>query len=338
MSELPPRPNLGQLRHQAKELLRAAMADEAHAVARIQAVSPRTSLVAAQLAIAREHHYPSWAAMKTGIESNADRGVAPLMAGKHSRPSVTRSADFLSWAESRGWSPGPLPCGVVFTSETFITRRLESEPGRYRLSGTITPTNGRVFVTGSPAVAIACLGPGPTAVVTQVEHLFQLGVRLFVAAGPAPAVADALRPGDVVVVDRALRDDGVSQHYLPPGRYVGSDDSLTDALAGATAARGLPVVRGATWTVPTPYRTTAEELAAYRAEGVLTTELSTAALFAVAAALGGRAASVVSVSRVLGVSAPSRHRDGERFFAVLDAAVDAVRSQAGAVARQESGR
>src|SRR5436190_2177185 len=51
MPTLPPSPSLDQLRHQAKELLRAANAGDGAAISRIEAVSDRVTLAAAQLAL-----------------------------------------------------------------------------------------------------------------------------------------------------------------------------------------------------------------------------------------------------------------------------------------------
>jgi ankyrin repeat protein len=53
--------NLEQLRKQAKELTRAARAGDPVAVARLGDLPPR--LASAQLVLAREHGYPSWAAL-----------------------------------------------------------------------------------------------------------------------------------------------------------------------------------------------------------------------------------------------------------------------------------
>jgi len=61
--ELPDRPNLDQLRRQARELLRAAADGEPAALTRIRAFSQRVSLSAAQLAVAREHGCASWPAL-----------------------------------------------------------------------------------------------------------------------------------------------------------------------------------------------------------------------------------------------------------------------------------
>ncbi|MCA1704917.1 MAG: hypothetical protein LC808_17290 [Actinobacteria bacterium] len=138
---------------------------------------------------------------------------------------------------------------------------------------------------------------------------------------------------------RALRDDGVSQHYLAPGRYVEADEALAARLVAEAAARGLTPIAGATWTIPTPYRTTEHEIQTYRAEGVLATEMSTAALFAVASALGARAASILMISRVLGVLGPPPRRDHDgRFFVALDAAIAAIRAEAEPAPGRKAGR
>ena len=65
MSQLPDRPDLDQLRRQARELLRAASAGDVHALSRIGAVSEQVTLSAAQLAVAREYGFPSWPALRT---------------------------------------------------------------------------------------------------------------------------------------------------------------------------------------------------------------------------------------------------------------------------------
>jgi hypothetical protein len=67
MPGLPDRPDLDQLRRQARELLRAAAAGEPHAAGRLHAVSPRATLAAAQLVLAREYGFPNWAALKAEV-------------------------------------------------------------------------------------------------------------------------------------------------------------------------------------------------------------------------------------------------------------------------------
>lgn len=67
MRDLPARPDLGQLRRQAKDLLRAAAADDADALRRIRTVSDRPVLASAQLAVAREFGFASWPKLRTEV-------------------------------------------------------------------------------------------------------------------------------------------------------------------------------------------------------------------------------------------------------------------------------
>jgi ankyrin repeat protein len=69
MATLPPRPNLDHLRRQARDLLRAARAGDDAAMARIGAVAGRLTLAAAQLAVAREYGFASWARLAAEVQT-----------------------------------------------------------------------------------------------------------------------------------------------------------------------------------------------------------------------------------------------------------------------------
>jgi hypothetical protein len=69
MPDLPERADIDQLRRQARELLRAAAAEEPEALMRLRAVSERPTLATAQLAIAREHGFRSWPALRSEAQS-----------------------------------------------------------------------------------------------------------------------------------------------------------------------------------------------------------------------------------------------------------------------------
>jgi ankyrin repeat protein len=68
MPDLPARPNLDQLRHQARDLLRAARAGDEGATRRIDAVSEQLTLSAAQLVVARDHGFASWARLRVEVD------------------------------------------------------------------------------------------------------------------------------------------------------------------------------------------------------------------------------------------------------------------------------
>jgi hypothetical protein len=81
MADLPERADLDQLRRKARELQRAAVAGEPEALARLHAVSGRRTLAAAQLAVAREHGFRSWPALRSEVESRRQPADRQLRAG-----------------------------------------------------------------------------------------------------------------------------------------------------------------------------------------------------------------------------------------------------------------
>lgn len=128
----------------------------------------------------------------------------------------------------------------------------------------------------------ARFGIGAPVVSTILEEMVALGIKRFMSIGTAGALAKGLEVGDLVVCDRAIRDEGVSHHYLPPAKYAFADPELTDRLEHALGEAGLKTHRGTTWTIDAPYRETVEEARHYQKEGVLIVEMEAAALFAVA--------------------------------------------------------
>ena len=136
---------------------------------------------------------------------------------------------------------------------------------------------------GAPAAAIA------------VEELSARGAELFIGVGTVGAIDERLAVGDLVVCSAALRDEGTSYHYAPPEPFAVPDPGLTARLRAA-----LPgAVYGPSWTTDAPYRETAEEVAKYRAEGIVSVEMEASCLFTVASAVGAATAAAFVVSDVL---------------------------------------
>jgi ankyrin repeat protein len=69
MADLPARPSLDHLRHEARDLLRAAQSGDTAAIARIRAVSGTLTLAGAQLALAREYGFASWPRLKAEVDA-----------------------------------------------------------------------------------------------------------------------------------------------------------------------------------------------------------------------------------------------------------------------------
>lgn len=134
---------------------------------------------------------------------------------------------------------------------------------------------------------------------TAVEELIALGVEEFLILGDAGSLSEALKPADLVVCTKALRDEGVSHHYIKNSKFVAPDKRLSALLERAMKEHNIPFKKGPTWTIDAPYMETVEELDRYANEGILTVEMEAAALFAVAKARKAKAAAVFSISDLL---------------------------------------
>jgi uridine phosphorylase len=114
------------------------------------------------------------------------------------------------------------------------------------------------------------------------EEVIALGCRKFIACGGCGVLEKDIEVGNIIVVSGAVRDEGVSYHYLPPSREVLANPLAVNALNRLLADRRIPYRLGKTWTIDAPYRETVLRIAKRKKEGCLTVEMESASLMAVA--------------------------------------------------------
>ncbi|MFF8991161.1 nucleoside phosphorylase [Streptomyces sp. NPDC014983] len=169
-------------------------------------------------------------------------------------------------------------------------------------------------------------GLGAPAATLVLEQLIALGARRVITVGTAATLRSDLSPGQLVICDNALRDEGVSHHYLPPGSHIKASQQLTRDLAGSLRARGVDARRGPSWTTDALYRETSAEVSRYGGHGVLTADMEAAAVFAVAKYRRIDAAAVFAVADSL-VERQTRHGQsqvGVALHTAVEAALSAV--------------
>jgi uridine phosphorylase len=115
-----------------------------------------------------------------------------------------------------------------------------------------------------------------------LEEVIALGCRNFIACGGCGVLEKDIAVGNLIVVSGAIRDEGVSYHYLPPAREVKANEAALHALSNTLDSHGVLYRIGKTWTTDAPYRETPARVAKRREEGCLTVEMEAAALMAVA--------------------------------------------------------
>ncbi len=146
-----------------------------------------------------------------------------------------------------------------------------------------------------PIGVMKVVGPGAPLVAVVLEELCAGGVKRFISIGLAGGLQPDRIPGNIVVCNQAIRDEGTSYHYLPPARSVEASPALVQQVCAALSARGLPYSIGVSWTTDAPFRETCGEVERYRAEGVETVEMEAAALFAAGQRLNVETAAVMVI-------------------------------------------
>ncbi|MGH3228120.1 MAG: ankyrin repeat domain-containing protein, partial [Streptosporangiaceae bacterium] len=185
MADLPARPSLDHLRREARDLLRAAQAGDTAAADRIRAVSATATLASAQLAVAREYGFASWARLKTEVQARTT--------------DLARQADMFCEASIRDWT-GRAVRMLAATPElagyNVATAVILGDVGRVRAEiardpGLATRVDAR---TGWTALHAACASKWNQLDPARAEGLVAVA-RLLLDAGADPVGRSGGRRG-----------------------------------------------------------------------------------------------------------------------------------------------
>jgi hypothetical protein len=86
---------------------------------------------------------------------------------------------------------------------------------------------------GSMELGIVGCAVGAPFAVLVAEQLFASGCGLLISMTSAGQLVRLRPPPYFVLIDKALRDEGTSYHYLPPAEFSHASERLMDGLAGA---------------------------------------------------------------------------------------------------------
>ena len=203
MADLPARPSLDHLRREARDLLRAAQSGDTAAADRIRAVSATQTLASAQLALAREYGFASWARLKTAVQARTT--------------DLARQADAFCEASIRDWTGRAarmLAATPELASYNFATAVILGDADRVRAEiardpGLATRVDAR---TGWTALHAAC-----------ASNWHRL---------------DPARAGGLLAVVRIILDAGAD----PNGRTGGPRGDWTPLRCAVAGSANPPVV------------------------------------------------------------------------------------------------
>ena len=232
---------------------------------------------------------------------------------KYGHASLLTADDLVAYRARLGRMPKVKPEGVLFCLERGLPHRM-----RWRIpverAGAMNADVHAVKKTKGRVAILTSFGGGSPMVMELAEELAAMGAKKMILMTWGGTLQTDLKPGDIIVCNRAIRDEGTSHHYLPPSKYVDADAALVHELVSAIRTQGAQCTVGTTWTTDAPYRETREEVMQYQAEGVKTVEMESAGLFTV-----GRVRAVQTASVVIGMDslASLRWQTPERLDGIM---------------------
>ena len=227
----------------------------------------------------------------------------PILANKdHAAPSAFTPESLLREARrQKGGRDVPVPAVCLLDPDGDIVRRLRAEGRARRHEGWVCYHTGMfVFEEGGLTIGIVGCAVGSAFAVLIAEEMFASGCRLLISVTSAGQIAPDLAPPCFVLIDRALRDEGTSYHYLPAAEWSAAPAALLARLDGAFAGSGVAVRTGPVWTTDAPFRETEAAIASARARGALAVEMEAAALYAFAEARGRAVICLAHVTNQMG--------------------------------------
>ncbi|WP_341989877.1 nucleoside phosphorylase [Azorhizobium sp. AG788] len=233
------------------------------------------------------HPLPAFETQAASPRGDASARVLPLLdRADHRAPSVFRPENMLREARrQKGLSAGNVPRICILDPDGDMVDFV-----RAQRQATRSPhwacyhTDMWEWEEGGLAFGIVGYAVGASFAVLVAEQVFVSGCDLLVSVASAGQIAEQAPVSYHVLIERSLRDEGTSYHYLPPSPYAEADPALLALARTAFAGAGCPVLSGATWTTDAPFRETEAGIATRKGQGLLAVEMEAAALYAFSAA------------------------------------------------------
>ncbi|CAG0969394.1 hypothetical protein PLCT2_01257 [Planctomycetaceae bacterium] len=211
----------------------------------------------------------------------------PILSNKvHQAPSVFTPENLLREARRQKSIPaGTVPAICVLDPDGDIVQHLiDTGQAQRNPCWACYHTTMYNFTRGGLEYGLIGNVVGAAFAVLVAEELFVSGCQLLISMTSAGQITPIGQPPYFILIERALRDEGTSYHYLPPAPYSEINRRLLDRVGDEVRSSSISITRGATWTTDAPFRETEAAIEHARSEGILGVEMEAAALYAFAEA------------------------------------------------------
>ena len=128
------------------------------------------------------------------------------------------------------------------------------------------------------------------------EVICNVGIKNIIRIGTCGALDENIGIGDLVIVDKVIRGDGVTPYYVDAEFQTVADKKISDTLFAVAQGMGLKVHRGTTWTTDALLRETREIVEAKRKQGAVAVDMVSSTLLTIAQLYKVCAGSILAVS------------------------------------------
>ena len=133
-----------------------------------------------------------------------------------------------------------------------------------------------------------------TSITTEV--MCNAGIQNIIRVGTCGALDENIKVGDLIVVDKVIRGDGVTPYYVDKDFQTVADKKISDTLYDVAKGMGVNIHRGTTWTTDALLRETREIIEAKRKEGAIAVDMVSSTLLTIAQTYNVKAGSILAVS------------------------------------------
>jgi len=128
------------------------------------------------------------------------------------------------------------------------------------------------------------------------EVMCNAGIQNIIRIGTCGALDENIKVGDIIVVDKVIRGDGVTPYYVDKDFQTKADKTISDTLYEIAKGMGVNVHRGTAWTTDALLRETRELVEAKRKEGAIAVDMVSSTLLTIAQTYNIKAGSILAVS------------------------------------------
>lgn len=179
-------------------------------------------------------------------------------------------------------TPVPKACVITFFKEV-INKKLESgvlEQIGISPSETVDIPVYKIIYNGCPVGLVGGF-VGAAGSAALLEELIASGFEKFIVCGAAGVLKRGIQVGHLILPYSAVRDEGVSYHYIEPSREIECNPDAIMAIERVLNQEKVPFIKAKTWTTDAIFRETEAKIAKRVAEGCVTVEMEAAAFYAV---------------------------------------------------------